>query len=115
MSILLQKQQLFLSLVPALINHINAKGYRCTLGDGYRDPRVFGPIGKKVGYGHPKSAHKQRLAIDILIFAPNGLYLTETEDYRFAGEFWLGLHVDCRWGGLFEDGNHFSMIHEGVM
>jgi hypothetical protein len=25
------------------------------------------------------------------------------------GEFWEGLHPLCRWGGRFNDGNHYSI------
>jgi hypothetical protein len=25
------------------------------------------------------------------------------------------MHPDCRWGGRFNDGNHYSFEHNGVM
>ncbi len=100
-------------LLPRIIDFAHENGYECRSGDAFRDPRVHGEIGEKKGYGHPKSAHKNKLAMDILLFK-DGVYLTETEDYRLIGEFWESLHELCEWGGRFGDGNHFSIEHNGV-
>ena len=108
------KQRVFMSLLPDLISYAYDKGYELTLGDGYRDPRVFGQLGETKGYGYYKSGHKLRLAIDLNLFK-DGVYLTSTEDHRFLGEYWETLHPLCRWGGRFNDGNHYSMFHGGVM
>ena len=54
-----QKQRRFAVAVAELILRANRTGYEVTLGDAYRDPRVFGPIGTRQGYGESKSAHKQ--------------------------------------------------------
>lgn len=91
-------------------------GYQVTLGDAYRDPRVHGALGVKLGYGHKKSAHKQRLAIDINLFK-DGKFLTSSEDHRALGEWWEKQHPLARWGGKFNtpDGNHYSFEHDGVM
>lgn len=107
------KQKLFASLVPRLINKAIEMGYEVTLGDAYRDARVFGALGEKKGYGYYRSAHKQRLAIDLNLFK-DGRYLTETEDHRPLGEWWESQHEFCAWGGRFNDGNHYSFQHEGV-
>ena len=64
-----EKQRLFARLVPRLIDYAYFKGYEVTLGDAYRDPRVFGQIGVKKGYGRSKSNHKIKLAIDLNLFA----------------------------------------------
>lgn len=109
-----QKQRLFTKLQAAFIEHAYASGYELTDGDAYRDPRLHGAVGVKMGYGHPKSAHKQRLARDYNLFK-DGAFLQGTEDHRPLGEFWESLHPLCRWGGRFNDGNHYSMEHEGVM
>lgn len=66
----------------------------------------------------PGSLHVVGLATDILLYR-DGVYLTETEDYRSLGEYWetLGttLGLDLVWGGRFShsDGNHFSMKWAG--
>lgn len=107
------QQRLFVSLLPKLISYAYAMGYELTLGDGYRDPRVFGNLGTSQGYGHPKSAHKQRLAIDLNLFK-DGVWQPSTEAFKFLGEYWESLHPLARWGGRFNDGNHFSMERDGI-
>ena len=112
MSVLGEKQRLFASLVPRLIDHALECGYEVTLGDAYRDPRVFGKVGVQMGYGKRYSLHKHRLAIDLNLFL-DGRYLDRTEDHKFLGEYWEGLHPSCAWGGRFNDGNHYSLEHNG--
>ena len=109
---LIEKQFLLLRLLPKLLDFAHAKGYDVTLGDGYRDPRVFGDVGEKQGYGAAYSNHKSRLAIDLNLFK-NGDYLTTTEDHKETGEYWESLHPFTCWGGRFDDGNHYSIEHEG--
>lgn len=108
-----QKQRLFAKMVPRLIDAAHALGFEVTLGDAFRDPRVHGEIGTKLGYGHPKSGHKQKLAIDLNLFK-DGAYLGDTESHRQLGEWWEQHHPLCRWGGRFNDGNHYSLEHEGI-
>ena len=114
MSALGDKQKKFAKLVPRLIDKAHELGYEVTLGDAYRDPRVFGVAGERKGYGHPKSGHKHRLAIDLNLFH-NGAYMMDTDDHRLLGEWWEAQDTDCRWGGRFNDGNHYSLEHDGVM
>jgi hypothetical protein len=108
-----EQQRLFMRLLPKLISYAHSMGYELTLGDGYRDPRVFGAVGVKQGYGHAKSAHKQRLAIDLNLFK-DGEFLTSTEAHRFLGDYWKKQHVSCRWGGDFGDGNHYALERDGI-
>lgn len=108
---LLQKQQEFVLMISQLIQFAYQNGYRLSVGDAYRDPRLHGEIGVKKGYGHPKSAHKQRLAMDLNLFK-DGKYLDKTEDHRFLGEYWESL--GGAWGGRFEDGNHYSLEWNGM-
>ncbi len=108
-----QMQTEFARLVPRLIDQAFAMGYEVTLGDAYRDPRVFGPLGQSRGYGHPSSAHKRRMALDLNLFR-NGAFLGTTEAHRPLGEWWEKQHPSARWGGRFGDGNHYSFEYEGV-
>lgn len=108
-----EKQRKFPLLLMSLVHYIYGKGYEVTWGDGYRDPRVFGNIGDKDGYGHKNSCHKLRLAQDLNLFK-DGTYLTETEDHKEFGEYWESLDPDCVWGGSFNDGNHYAMTHKGM-
>lgn len=107
-----QKQELFMRLLPVLIDKAHDLGFEIRGGDLFRDPRVHGHMGEKVGYGNANSCHKLKLAIDLLLFK-DGIYLTETEDYRGLGEWWERQHELTCWGGRFADGNHFSITHEG--
>lgn len=113
---LLDKQFLFMRLLPKLIQKAHELGYEVTEGDAFRDSRVHGKMGEKVAYGHPRSAHKVRLAFDLNLF-DGRVYLTDTESHRELGEWWKQQHELCRWGGDFNnpDGNHYSLEHEGVM
>lgn len=106
------KQKLFMRLLPRLLDFLHDQGYEVSIGDGYRDPRVFGEAGEKKGYGRRSSNHKIRLAIDINLFK-DGRYLTQTEDHQPIGEYWESLHELCRWGGRYDDGNHYSLEHQG--
>lgn len=108
-----EKQNLFVMLLAKLFVKANEMGYELSLGDAYRDPRLHGAVGEKKGYGHQKSCHKVRLAMDINLFK-DGKFLGTTEDHKQLGEWWEQQHVLCRWGGRFEDGNHYSLEHEGM-
>jgi len=106
-------QSAFAQLVARLIDQAYAMGYEITLGDAYRDPRLHGALGVKLGYGHPRSAHKRRMAIDLNLFRA-GKFLGDTEAHRPLGEWWKQQHPAARWGGDFNDGNHYSFEYEGV-
>lgn len=108
-----EAQRLFMRLLPRLLDYIHAQGYECTIGDAYRDPRVFGEIGERLGYGHARSGHKRRLAIDLNLFK-NGVYLQKTEDHVPIGTWWKKQHPLCRSGIDFDDGNHYSLEWEGI-
>ena len=109
------KQRLFAKQVARLLDKAHELGYEVTLGDAYRDPRSHGAVGEKLGnvYGAKYSCHKIRLAIDLNLFK-GGEYLTTTEGHRPLGEWWEAQHPDNCWGGRFNDGNHYSMTHDGV-
>ena len=107
-----QRQRLFTQLISKLITFAYDNGYELTFGDAYRDPRVHGDVGSKKSYSSANSLHKQRLAVDFNLFK-NGVYLTATNDHKALGEYWESLHPLCRWGGRFNDGNHYSLEYGG--
>lgn len=109
-----QKQRVFSKLIAELIIWAYENGYEITFGDAYRDSRVFGNVGTKKGYGRAGSVHKERLAVDLNLFK-DGRYLTKTADHQLLGEKWESMHELCRWGGRFNDGNHYSFEHQGRM
>lgn len=101
-----EKQRKFTKLVGMLISWAYEHGYELTFGDAYAHD------------GHMKgSLHYSRLAIDFNLYK-DGIYLTDTEDYKELGQFWESLgtpEATTAWGGRFKklDGNHFSIEHEG--
>lgn len=99
-----EEQSRFAIMVAQLIFFAYANGYEITFGDAYRDASV--------PYGHSKSLHKQRLAIDLNLFR-NGIYLTSSDDHRELGEFWE--YLGGSWGGRFGDGNHYSLGYRGMV
>ena len=108
-----EKQELFMRLLPRLIDKAHEMGYEVRGGDMFRDPRQHGAFGQKGGYGAARSCHKLKLAIDLNIFQ-GGVWLSKTEDHAALGEWWEQQHELCRWGGRFNDGNHYSLEHDGT-
>lgn len=106
-----QKQRRFARMIPRLIDKAHELGFEVTLGDAYRDARLHGAMGVKLGYGHRNSAHKIRLAIDLNLFR-DGEFLEQTSDHQPLGEWWES--QGGSWGGRFNDGNHYSLAHDGV-
>ena len=105
------KQSKFARMVADLIIKAYDLGYEVTLGDAYRDPRLHGAVGVKLGYGHSKSCHKIRLAIDLNLFK-DGKFLETTAGHQKLGEYWES--IGGTWGGRFNDANHYSLEHEGM-
>lgn len=94
-----KKQSKFVRMVALLINQATDLGYELTFGDAYATT------------GHKEnSLHGVRLAIDLNLFK-EGRWLTETVDHAVLGEYWESL--GGAWGGRFNDGNHYSLEHNG--
>ncbi len=106
-----EKQRLFARLAGQLIAHIYESGYECSLGEAYRTPEQAAR-NAATGAGIARSVHCDRLALDLNLFR-DGIYLTRTEDHTPIGEWWEQQHELCRWGGKFNDGNHYAFSHEG--
>ena len=108
------KQAKFARMIALLILQADALGYRVRFADAYRDPRVFGKVGVKKGYGRARSLHKSRLAVDLVLDKRIGdrwVYQRSTTAYTPLGEYWES--IGGSWGGRFSDGNHFSLEHGG--
>lgn len=109
-----EKQTVFASLIPHLINDAIGLGYEVTLGEAWRSPFEAARLAK-LGTGIKNSLHTSRLAIDLNLFK-DGKYLTKTQDYQELGLIWEShstVEYICHWGGKFGDGNHFSIGHLG--
>ena len=105
-----QKQELFMRLLPRLIDKAHELGFEIRGGDLFRDPRVHGQVGEKKSYSSANSNHKKKCAIDLNLFK-DGAFLQATEDHKELGEWWEQQHELCRWGGNFtnRDGNHYEV------
>ena len=97
-----------MELQAKLVLYMVSLGYHPIGGWYYRDEETAERLGFR------NSNHTRCLAFDIELRDANWVYLTKTEDHRIFGEFWEQLHPLCRWGGRFDDGNHYSIEHEGV-
>ena len=107
-----EKQELFSKLIALHITWLYAQGYRVRAGDFFRDSRVHGKVGTKRAYGAAHSMHKSKCAADLNLFK-GGKYLTSTKAHEASGIKWESRHELCCWGGRFNDGNHYSLTHEG--
>lgn len=108
-----QKQELFMRLLPRLIDKAHELGFEVRGGDMFRSPRVHGEFGEKKSYSAARSCHKLKLAVDLILFK-DGKHCQSTDDHRELGEWWEKQHELCRWGGRFNDGNHYSLTHWGA-
>ena len=109
-----EKQQKFTEAIGKLITYAYSKGYGLTVGDAYRDYRVHGQMGEKKSYAAANSVHKVRLAQDFNLFV-NGEWIAKGNHPAWfdLGEYWESLKGEARWGGRFDDSNHFSFEHGG--
>lgn len=115
------KQELFMVLLPRLIDFIHSRGYKLRGGELQRGwAQVIANV--RDGTGSGSSVHPLKIAIDLNLFL-DGKWLVKSEDHKPFGDFWKALHPLCRWGGDFKDdigkpkpdGNHYSLEHAGRM
>jgi hypothetical protein len=103
-----QKQRKFAGMVGMLIQYAYDCGYELTFGDAWSSPVYKTAEGKMPHMAN--SLHYDRLAIDLNLFVA-GKYVTTTQEYEPLGLYWES--IGGSWGGRFNDGNHFSLAHEG--
>ena len=102
-----EKQRLFSKLLADLIQWAYKKGFEVTMGECFRTPEQAALNAQK-GTGIANSLHTKRLAVDLNLFV-EGQYQPTTEAHRPLGEYWESLNPRCRWGGRFNDGNHYEL------
>lgn len=105
------QQSLFVKLLPRLIDYAYEQGYELTLGEAWRTPEQA-RLNADAGKGISNSLHIDRLAIDLNLFVA-GAFVSGSAAHKPLGEFWEKLHPLCRWGGRFNDGNHYSLEWQG--
>ena len=109
-----EKQELFAELIAQHMVWLMINGYRIRCGD------FFAREGHRVG-----SNHYKKLAADLYL-TKDGEFLSDTMDHLDSGLVWEKRHHLCRWGGNWDkdshpgeagenDGNHYSLIHNGRM
>lgn len=99
-----QARVTFTHLIPKLIEEIESLGAEAAISFVKRCEGC--PVGTK------NSNHKKSLAVDIDLYV-HGVYQVSTKAHQPLGDFWEGLHPNCRWGGRFRDGNHYEFVQEG--
>ena len=108
-----QKQERFSRIHPLLISKALEIWPHVRLGDLFRDPRVHGEMGVKMGYGQANSCHKLKLAQDINFIVTNA----EGKEEIGGEAFHKVLHDwwDTQGGSkrIDNDMNHYSLEHNG--
>ena len=92
-----EKQELFSILIAEHICWLYQEGYKIRCGDFFAHDRHM-----------PNSQHYVKCAADLNLFK-DGKYLVETSDHETSGKKWETRHPLCRWGGRFNDGNHYEL------
>jgi hypothetical protein len=97
-----------------LIQYILSHGFYLSIGEVWRTPEQA-EIYAREGKGIVNSLHIEKLAVDLNLFSPMGVYLTDSKSYEPFGIFWESLDPQNQWGGFFtkrgghiNDGNHFE-------
>ena len=102
---------MFSGYIALLLLHMEAEGYQPALAEGM-DRRTE----KDPTTDHMKnSLHELGLAQDIDLYDKDGNWLKKTEDHKIFGEFWEGLHHYCKWGGRWDDGDHYSFAPSEIV
>ena len=107
-----EKQELFSELLARLIAWAYARGYRVRMGETWRSPETAAAMAAQ-GKGIKNSLHTLKLAADLNLFRA-GAFLSDSAAHAPLGAFWKSLHPLARWGGDFNDANHFSFEYKGV-
>lgn len=105
-----EKQTKFAYMLGEFLLWCSAEGHQVTLGEAWR-PETMAEFYARKNKGIVRSLHCKRLAVDLNYFI-DGKYQRSTKAYRVLGEKWESM--GGTWGGRFNDGNHFSLEHEGV-
>ena len=119
-------------LLPRLIDKAHELGFEIRGGSLLRDERLHGKKGfpdimtwletnhpevaaeaETAGYkayGSRVSLHKDKCAIDLNLRFADGDMVYRTDDHAQLGQWWEEQHAMCRWGGRFNDGNHYELL-----
>jgi len=101
-----QAQSEFVVCVARLIEYAFDNNFELTFGDAHRSAEECSRLGRE------ESCHGIRLAVDLNLFK-GGKYLKHTADHESLGAAWKSFHKLARWGGDWDDGNHYSFEWHG--
>ena len=103
------KQWEFLLDVALLIQFAHRKGWKLTGGELWRTNEQQAWYVERGLSQTRQGQHQKRLAIDLNLFIKDE-FRTDTESHQPLGEFWESIRPENRWGGRFNDGNHYERI-----
>ena len=125
-----EKQELFATLLPRLLDKAHSLGFKVRIGEvlrfeqqaRYNSTHCRKCKQTKAHRNHPghkfrsigilNSLHRQKLAVDIVLFR-DGKPCWDSESYRTLADWWVEQHELCRSGIGWGDGGHFSVTHGG--
>jgi hypothetical protein len=112
------KQARFLYLKAQLVMYAHTLGYCLVEYEGCVMPDRKTSTGRSVrdGVHMRNSLHYDRMASDFVLYdVTSGRPVNNGSDSRWEklGQFWKSLDPLARWGGDFNDANHFSLSHGG--
>lgn len=99
----------FVQCQALLVQYALLKGYKLTEGRGYASAAANAADG-----GHEASAHLHRLAKDYNLFVDDVFITGDHSAWHDLAQYWESLHPLARWGGDWDDFNHFSFEWGGV-
>jgi len=107
-----QKRCRFSLMIANLLLYMKSQGYDGAL-DQVKRTQVEANVNAASGAGISNSLHLLGLAADINLYK-NGTYLPLSSDHLQFGVWWEA--QGGSWGGRFSkpDGNHYSLMHNGV-
>ena len=103
----LDHQTRFAHDVANLISHIFTQGYRCTIGEAFRE-EVNNPDTNWKDKTKT-SMHCDKLAIDLDLFSSSGEHIRDGKTYEKFGVFWMQLDPLNSWGR--RDASQIDMNH----
>ncbi len=91
---------------------LDHQGEGVSIQEAFRSPEEALRLSRrKQGTAISNSLHTKGLAVDLNLYR-DGQYLPHTNDHLPIGLVWEAMGGS--WGGRFNDGNHYSLEHEGV-
>ena len=103
-----ERRTTFTANLAKLIQWCNNNGFECAL-DEVKRTQLQADAYAREGKGIRNSQHLNACAADLVLYKA-GVYLMFTRDYSPAGDYWESIHPHNRWGGRYDDGNHFEML-----